>query len=1200
MRIQSLVIGLRVKVGCHSVAIGSSWSEFMNSEQYNDGNVVDFISNRFDKGFDREEEKWTFFSFIDNYLKQADSRKNTEEIINQIMEVCRRNGYVPQYNVSGRTVFPTKGSFFSEDSKYILTPVPGGIMVTFSGAVNPYALFHCPNDKDIRSILVSSNARYLSYVCINRDGYTVVIWNTDDFSIVHKEKSSLPCTFCSKTEKIYYVNAEWKLVCFDGSLETITDAIFDENDVKIAVNEDTGKVLVIGDSTWVIDIKGNGQERYEQMSADSVIHVTDEGFTILSAGILYSIDGKLKTIGEISAPVVTAESTVFNTAIMGCVRDHSGFYLLNGNVRYYLNSEGIQKVAIFKNDTRISQYSIDLLDDYSEACVPECIDMGPEQRVQYLREQLENGFHVVFTDRNGIVRVAVPKIADNRVQKVDVFQTGIAISGNVCSRLIQNVEYPFLDYVSELTVTDVFNGESVDVELLKTYAEGDYYINDTLMGYDCDVRSVIVGDLEAVYKLILLTIDQDNMFEIIEGDKHCLVARTDNTILTLCDGKVSFIEGGLINGYSFGKVTPVIKNGNVFRTLLSDGSVKDLDIDSDANRITTAGDAVLWRSGDGKWFRNRTDVSKFLDSNESYVLVSENTAAKIDSNKAVLINLDDGNLNVIEIKNYGFWHTMGKSDKGFVSFAKCEFRSGRMTIHFAELNMKTGAFNELNGELVIDIPMNPRFDKSVFPGTLYDILDYRKQKAIVSSMDYSDPRIRKFDLSKGTFRESHNGLRSNATKMNLQLIPLPDGQYLIATTGIDEESLENKKTEVFRPRSEIRIMNSATGMRKKNGSRSGGIMYGPPGVEIKPYSDSILVSPDSKYVLCEYYPQSIINSFELDSQKSYPENPITGRLLGFDDDCRVVIGQIDDDGSVKTKRLYDCKLNPLSEPEPMQFSFVYQNYELNESDGRIRYAYGNYVKNEGTVFSKNVLPDGSMDYRIEHIKFGSIIRSWKAPVDLPLPEETYGVTDIVKCTSTENLATLVILPDDCGTKDSTYTAYILVGDKQVRIKIANPLIKKGDVVGLFSPIFAEKSTVCYASRSNGKTSISLYNVKEDGSTERINTIDLGNPLFVPWYADSKLLIAVREDGGVFYSEDWENMHSVTCGKNIHTLSSYASHSERRGIHRFRSDINKSNTVCFFKGKMWETFEYNRPREGNLSIDTGELQWRNGIVTLKTN
>ena len=99
-------------------------------------------------------------------------------------------------------------------------------------------------------------------------------------------------------------------------------------------------------------------------------------------------------------------------------------------------------------------------------------------------------------------------------------------------------------------------------------------------------------------------------------------------------------------------------------------------------------------------------------------------------------------------------------------------------------------------------------------------------------------------------------------------------------------------------------------------------MYGPKGYSLRDRARPLDVSPDKSFVFATYdSPETSIGSFDVRTQKTYPEVPIRGVVLDFPAEDRVLIGLFNSEGIIDRCQLFDYRLNPVGdEPQTMFFT----------------------------------------------------------------------------------------------------------------------------------------------------------------------------------------------------------------------------------------------------------------------------------------
>lgn len=264
-----------------------------------------------------ESESLALFSYADYFLKYYMS-KNDDIRIQQIMDICRKHGFVPNYQVSGPIVFNSSeimtfadGSIFTIEYKQS----ESAILLGLTGEMRGIALFSIKDEGQIiKSYQVSSGGNYLAMIVCNRDGKDpyVVIWDVRNIKVVYDDRLG-DCKIIQwiNDSTLSYFNE--KLISKDlvtGVCNEITTPIKPRT---FGYNSKRNEYLLSSTETYVIDSKGDTVLRSPlKFSESAIIHGTSGGFSILSGGIFCRLSDTISDITDLQLDIRDPRHGPFN------------------------------------------------------------------------------------------------------------------------------------------------------------------------------------------------------------------------------------------------------------------------------------------------------------------------------------------------------------------------------------------------------------------------------------------------------------------------------------------------------------------------------------------------------------------------------------------------------------------------------------------------------------------------------------------------------------------------------------------------------------------------------------------------------------------------------------------------------------------------------------------------------------------------
>jgi len=495
---------------------------------------------------------------------------------------------------------------------------------------------------------------------------------------------------------------------------------------------------------------------------------------------------------------------------------------------------------------------------------------------------------------------------------------------------------------------------------------------------------------------------------------------------------------------------------------------------------------------------------------------------------------------------------------------------------------------------------------------IFDLVDFRKQKIIQVDRYGSDSAIYSYDLSKGSITLNRNALITNMTKKWLKPVPLSDGRYFIATTEYDEDGYRKTKAKIDRP--EIRIMNSETGQRARRNGKSGGIMYGCPGHYLRDDVSRILVSPDKEYIFV-HYNDGTIQSFEIESEASYPSIPLKGVVLDFKEPKKVIIGFQDEDRAIRNCTEYDYRLQECAAERRM----VAEAHDYGDSleyslkkgklDNRFRIieGYNSYSKhvNDVVLLEEIDQDPGKLSLALAHVTSGlldttvSYSMKYREPVQDELDwsqAEKYVEKNIHISSSHEIIAVFDTSNLEIDPMRDSYPATIICGKHKKTIDIQNPFDLRKDLYCLDCPVSVNGDTYAYSRMVDGMTVIELHRMDSEGNDLLLKSLTMDDTYQTPIFADESLVITQSDKGEFFHSSDWKNFQKTDFDKHVICTGQLHLQSKTDEVYSF----NERYGTVTFENNLLKEVDERRTRVHELKLDNGTLKWNFGVMVLTTN
>ena len=1217
----------------------------MNPDSHNERDVCQFIDERFQEGFETEEEQWTFFSFVDNYLKRISSKNDSARTVEAIFAVCKKYGYIPQYNVSGWSTFFVSDSHYSRDSKFVISPSNGSTMITFSGEMRPYAAFF---NRGANSVELSPDGDMLVNFYIYKDeSKSLEIWDTCNFRIIDEVDTAIHSIWWVGSKSFYYLDNEYRLFRSEDYAEDInTGLVLDSDTFAFAVDERNKLVLSLGRDIKVFDlVTKNCRSFNQEMSLDSEMYVAKDGFRIFSNGILYAVDADINVLSESDKACISRKLDTgrYSIQLHSFGKDLRGIYADTGNGRYYLCDEGVKSVAKYQTYSQLSAEEVHLIEKIRDRMPFLLENATSNEKREFVEGKLRSGEPVAVVETHGrTVYVLLPrKMESPLVCEAEFFRMGnlpfymLNSSNNedgLCRPNLRIIDTNLID------LSGIVADENMKFRSMNDIMDFDMYGRITFVDDDTRLSQLYSCMLPLDTRLYHKSSD-DSRFSLCFNIKDSY----DRSVIILTDsGNIKLVMGRMLEHYN-GEYTcdkPIIHKDDGYYCLEPNGDLTKLtDIEGQATEVLCTGKTILWKSDDG-WHLGKKILKWDYPSNRNEVaLISEDTLVVRNYENLVFISLKKNECRMVNIHESCFWNVLGLSDTGYLNLVHFVRSGDEATLSFAELNMNTGVWKELKGSMKINVGLSEDIflKQERMWGSIFKYIDMRKQKILQIGFNPDRPTLSRWDLTKGKIEQSRNGLRANYTKHWVSPVELNSGLYLIATTeannekGTEEkdESCDDKnkinttntpqsfeKLDDLRP--ELRLMNSLTGRRFRNGNPSGGIMYGPRGYYLRDNIRNIKKTPDNKFVFATYdHPYTSLQSFDVDHQTTFPESPINGVLLGEPEDNHVTVGLFDNNRMITQCQTCDYKLNPIDK-KPIKMKFHARDlggeitFELpkDKDESDMHWFTPNLeptIQEQANLFGVSDDDSGKTEVDVEliHVRNGTIKNSitWHTKfvpmyTNPTIPEIKEAVKNTVKFASSEDLtAVFDISTLETKQRNCEYHATVLRGATRVDVEIQSPFALRDRYYPISSPVCTLKDTFTYSSTVNDHTRITRCRLSESGEITYLNSMDINDEYhYVPVFADKNLLILIREDKKLFYSKNWESLQNVQTDEDLFFIMEGTVFLKgiHAGVHRFVTERGESK---FTEGKLTrENKSMSRPSE--MEMSTGILMWKGGVFTLK--
>lgn len=801
-------------------------------------------------------ERNILLTFIDYLLKW---KRNDEVFVNNVMEICRQNGYIPQYDVSGSEAIrpntiecPGKGDFLicKNEKQYdlvITSDMRGIFSIICDGSNNP-----------TRRYCISSDSEMIAASFLIEDEIVLFLIRIRELRVIDYFKiDDAPLTVSNDGSSVAFV--------LNGTITIRKDceskSIIPMNGKIIYMGFDNeGKHLIIcGSKTTIVD--------FEEMkiidvdlvcSPDCMSFFKDGMFHLLTGGHLYSIscNGNLTHIKDLSEAIEPPYQ--FNNQA-NLMRNEDATYTFSVNDELYYNLD-INYESIKPISYRCDSGKKEADDDPHPNAIDWDFYENPLDRLIHSDEcytVMHNG------SSTEVRRYLVAKRTEDYIK--------VIVQRSTLDRDIG----PIFEVLISPDSLKVDSTSNTPEENLDWSASEHIFLSDGTEAYlafehhtsECSIDEVIVDSFTRILKREWICDDQGNCLEAglcnFGGKLHVYCSNSKNAkILPYNDLKK------LSNGYT------IITSDSSTSCLLADGSIVPIPPgvhgrpEAILNSTMIISDSISSTS-----VRDGKIVCKTLPANICY-LIDEHHAITVDKLGISVVSIDDGSITSRWKYCTGEkWHILEIADSR--EFTLISYTVNNEKIHFKLATLRTDGILKERDDVQIVINTPPflhRYKESIDPSLLLNPkLFIAANGQNIYTMERGDMiyyRISKQKITKDGLSAPRNVLKAAVTRYNSTPRYLDGKLYAMVSTGTDDD-----QSKGFRP--EIRIIDSDLGTKTwKEKNTSGGQLYGPRLFEMNDIS-SMRPLKKGEYIIAEVRNRSKQNVYSWNSKTGnrYPTNP---------------------------------------------------------------------------------------------------------------------------------------------------------------------------------------------------------------------------------------------------------------------------------------------------------------------------------------
>ena len=1146
-----------------------------------------------------EDELLALQSYADYFLKHYVS-KNDNTKIQQIMDICRKHGFIPNYQVSGPIVFNSReiqtfadGNIFTVEYK----ERESAVLLGLTGEMRGIALFSIINQKQmIKSYQVSKGGDYLAMVVCNLDGKDphVVIWDVRNMEVVYHDDLD-GCTI------IQWIN-ETTLSYFNENLISINLATEVSHEIQTSIhptifgyNPKKDEYLLSSTETFIIKSNGDTVLRSPlKFTETAIIHGVSGGFNILSGGIFYRLSDTVCDITDLQLDI---------------------------------------------RDPRHGPFNFEHILDYG---------IGPQipSTRGYLRVG-RNGEEVIFTGSSDNTTIAPPtSIIDSIIENSPL--SSKRIEGNIRDALKthRNVWAIFNGFVSFMQVVReksgmmfvdvhkfnqpdfftpispvILQSDAIEVPELSDDEGKRYYSN---LIDDCMVREIDesyhISGLEFIDFHLLLQLSLD-YFIIGNTDKKALIISFQGRLICINNNNVIKI----VEGYAF---RPSFNRINRFAIIKREGTYTQMDADLNLSKVCfedcdicdICGNSVLTKKERvfSVLYKGRSieldipdgKIPNFID--EQTIFYVDNVMSDKTNGPGYVYNNYINSIDLETMKtgrrmvNIGKYRIVGRCDN-IVAMMNIDDPDDPKAASISTFNLDDGVLKNWEGmniPITIEDPQDVQFAQvSISLGI--------KRFILFSESGKNGVYIKRYNITKNGLKSTGNALFLNTRRLGSIMTPIDERHYVISNTGSDNDTTDETRDDVASDkyqwrtghRPEHRIMDSLTGKTMQAGNQQ--VMQGLPGLYVDSFSRSLLMDDDR--ILVFQYGGDRINSWDLETGKRLPRNDklIEGHLLGKFDEHHIMVVAWD-----RAEKCYRFKVysDDLETFQQIQTDIADPNLEMNTDIQTFNFRDSFEIDN--VLYSRTNCIDGQFGgichqlqsedviiaatgdgYSIIPVRFGCYIPSLKK--DFPFREtadntaQSY-VDEYVRAVSKGKTVAISVvtngLSEKCSVDWKISTEIYTNGDKTMVFSDINSPFNYSNFC---SPVFVSKDSFTLIREFKDGLNLELYTL---GRLSKSFILPAEIQGMVPIFADEKCFVlrSVR-DNSLMYS-DWADLKNVDLGNYAY------------GLYKYHSDNDES--VFFTEGsrqfelnKTKLTFRPNDPIENEVKLNSGRLVMRLGVCVL---
>ena len=932
-------------------------NQFLDDEAF-----IELINRRLNEletnSIDYELERSALWSAIDYKLKNLNTMTKKSEPRDRLFQICVKHGFVPQYEVSGPPVFAVGGIAQSPDGTFTINTNFDGTYLLLTK--NMLAVVRLPHKNPAVCQCSPSSNNIVIY-----SEKTYYIWSLSEIRLLHKESANVdsPCASWSTDENTAMLSVRRdKTAIIDLREAPCSPSMKETGDVtNFALNDDGTAALLIGDNMRLVSLPDCtllAEHSLPHPTSDySKIFFSEGVFNVLINGELFKVDGGLlESINlrdQIGCPMHLFDlekSRKSLSAKIECTsHDEDEIILTIGSMRWVFTSDLLRKEyydgeimrasdfkecqnafkKFIKKQTERSAYdtskreisispgeTIYLARPGHVIGVKLISETSRSSKYAYKRYPFES-VNSAFYVENAIIKAEVmekygpvlsPKtdvVWENAERDLVVFNHGretYFVESSEPSPIKDDER--FIQIPNEYDIwSPVLTKEGISFISFPTLGENfiewnkPHYMHHSTHAIVLNENGIKIKEIDHLLR-ISSTDSTHICYYNVKSDMCSLNLKTADVETILSSSETlpvdkKYLKCVLSNGSSS---LYVFQNGvesSMFLKRSLDSKIEKIDCsDLRCGGIALSKTHIIW-------------LQKSLESIDGYATYSLNS-----------YNISNGKQKTIDIMTMNEWHPHRMDSKGKVSLIRIKDwkkdLSSNVTLEFGKLDMTTGTLKEY-----VDVQHNiisPYYDL----GRAFDL----KNENLVERQygSFIATKIARFQIKKEGLVESNNAIIPNTSKLKTAITVLDDEKYVIATRENDEDK-SDPNSRGFR--SEIRIMNSATGQKLRyNTQQSEGLMYGVPNYVIEEGSTAYPLE-SGRYFVAESIcgGRIIVNVWDTKNGTRYPNDdaePVYGKIVSVKNG-RIKVALLDYDSiglPVAEKTLdFDSKMRVISGSE---------------------------------------------------------------------------------------------------------------------------------------------------------------------------------------------------------------------------------------------------------------------------------------------